>query len=282
MHPAEPFCFIPEFIRRWKDCGGFCDACHEPITLSAEGLQTKQMVENGDATETDYSALDSVATLQRMHNECLHQPFNICGMICGKCNRSTNHNPLREGDPSRTPLLNQPIFDPTQYTLGGPFANQLPDPRAGMPSISTADAQQAGISRILLWKHESKKAQGKPFRPRLGPYAVKTRKAEAAEANLSVKQERYRRTLGRELKLRQHKTQHSPAAKAASARRAIANSEARRRPVLARQYQSNARWIRYDSFCAAARALNCFNGGISSCIAGTRNQHHGYEFRLPE
>jgi hypothetical protein len=271
VHPAEPFAFYPELIREWNRSGGWCQAedCGRSMVFTAAGqIVTHKMVDEGEAEETDFSALTSVFTLQRLRNHRLHQRTYIGGAICCECNSRTNSNDLTQRDPKRDPILEQPRPESPAFTPGGP-ASVLPAPPkdyVGLGYASAAYAAQAGVTPSHAYRRAVLAAKGTPVRANKGPSRVPSMAEDAASQGLSVGQLRRKRQAESEGRTLHPKPSHSraPTAECQAAQRAIA--AAKRKPVNARLFQSHDDWEPYESLTAAAAALGCHPTAIRACI----------------
>jgi hypothetical protein len=290
VHAAEPFAVYPELIREWNKSGGRCQAedCGRAMLFTASGqLITKQMVDEGDAEEADYSALACVFSLQRLRNHRLHQRHNIGGAICCECNWATNSNDLKQYTAQCDPICTQPHPESPAFTPGGP-ASDIPQPPSdyvGPGFASKAKAAEEGVHRSQSHHQAVAATIGTPVRARKGPSCVPSRAEEAASLGISVGQERRRRqaeSQGRTLRRSPPSHSRTPTAAVCAAQQA--NAAQRRRPVEARLFQSNDDWEPYESVTAAAQHLGCEPAAVRSCITNrsryaTVASKDRYEFR---
>ena len=171
QQPRDRFMFVQEFTYLWNIsrgwCAGPCRCADAPLQFSAIGRVGRAGV-NGD-----WSHVGAVWSAQRRYNECLHQKWNISGVLHNACNGALNSHPFRCFNADR---VTEPNLPPFQLSgAGGGVSGHWADQQGSAISLTfdPNKPRSANLQRLRKWlasygyKHSTLCNNGAAFQPRL-------------------------------------------------------------------------------------------------------------------
>ena len=149
QQPRDRFIFVQEFTYMWNIsrgwCAGPCQLADAPLRFSAMGLVGSPSVDG------NWCNAEPVWSAQRRYNECLHQKWNISGVLHNLCNRQLNSHPFRAFNRDRVTEPNLPPFQLSGDDGG--VSGHWADKQGSAISLTfdPNKSRSANLRRLRLW-----------------------------------------------------------------------------------------------------------------------------------